>query len=97
MTSFCSGGWSSLSGVKFKLCRVPFASWQHAAQAGCLCAAMAWHLHQGTTVTSMKDTATNKTSTTQGTGFCNTYRQFLACRALFGIAVSAHFTRGPLV
>lgn len=23
----------------------------------------------------------------QGTGFCNTYEQFLGCRALFGIAM----------
>lgn len=27
------------------------------------------------------------TSRPQGTGFCNTYGQFLACRALFGIAM----------
>lgn len=43
------------------------------------------HLHKrGSLGIQVADT---KTTQIQGTGFCNTYSQFLACRALFGIAM----------
>jgi MFS family permease len=35
----------------------------------------------------LRDMSEQSLTKNQGTGFCQTYQQFLACRALFGVAM----------